>query len=343
MVKLTDESGAVIKTYEYDSFGNEVNPDKKDENPFRYCGEYYDKETGEIYLRARYYQPAVGRFLTRDTYTGEEDEPLSLQLYAYCGYDGVNYVDPDGHCMQKVLTTIRAIGNNTYKLIKKQHNREMKNFINGKKKKVKKETIKWWSEYGAYKNGVVFTYSQSSWNKYDTAIMAFNNYWISKLNVSKKLRVNPNYIKAMVYNESTMGETDSKDIMTAFNPYDPDVHILAKNENGYKKYLGNGYDPNEGISFNLPKKGYKAVKNLYSKNNTVQKKRINYQLSLCFGIRWLYFKTINYGSVIKGIARYNGGGDQEYIRKIRNTLRENNQSKLVKGNKWNKDTDYFWR
>ena len=34
-----DESGAVIKTYEYDSFGNEVNPDRKDENPFRYCGE----------------------------------------------------------------------------------------------------------------------------------------------------------------------------------------------------------------------------------------------------------------------------------------------------------------
>ena len=49
VVQLTDESGAVIKTYEYDSFGNEVNPDRKDENPFRYCGEYYDKETEEIY------------------------------------------------------------------------------------------------------------------------------------------------------------------------------------------------------------------------------------------------------------------------------------------------------
>ena len=39
VVQLTDESGKVIKTYEYDSFGNEVNPDSKDENPFRYCGE----------------------------------------------------------------------------------------------------------------------------------------------------------------------------------------------------------------------------------------------------------------------------------------------------------------
>ena len=97
VIQLTDESGAVIKTYEYDSFGNEVNPDRKDENPFRYCGEYYDKETEEIYLRARYYQPVVGRFLIRDSYTGEEDEPLRLHLYAYCGNDGVNSVDPSGH------------------------------------------------------------------------------------------------------------------------------------------------------------------------------------------------------------------------------------------------------
>jgi YD repeat-containing protein len=38
VVQLTDESGKVTKIYEYDSFGNEVNPDSKDENPFRYWG-----------------------------------------------------------------------------------------------------------------------------------------------------------------------------------------------------------------------------------------------------------------------------------------------------------------
>lgn len=97
MVQLTDKSGKVVKTYDYDSFGNEVKPDSKDDNPFRYCGEYYDKETGEVYLRARYYQPEAGRFLTRDTYTGESDEPLSLHLYSYCGNDGVNEWDPSGH------------------------------------------------------------------------------------------------------------------------------------------------------------------------------------------------------------------------------------------------------
>ena len=97
VVQLLDESGNVTKTYEYDSFGNEVKPEKKDENPYRYCGEYYDKETEEVYLRARYYQPSVGRFITRDTYTGESDEPLSLHLYTYCENDGVNAWDPSGH------------------------------------------------------------------------------------------------------------------------------------------------------------------------------------------------------------------------------------------------------
>ena len=97
VVQLTNVDGKIIKTYEYDSFGNEVNLDKKDENPFRYCGEYYDKETEEIYLRARYYQPTVGRFLTRDTYTGESGAPLSLHLYTYCGNDGMNKCDVDGN------------------------------------------------------------------------------------------------------------------------------------------------------------------------------------------------------------------------------------------------------
>ena len=97
VVQLLDESGNVTKTYEYDSFGNEIKPEKKDENPYRYCGEYYDKETEEIYLRARYYQPSVGRFITRDTYTGESDESLSLHLYTYCENDSVNAWDPSGH------------------------------------------------------------------------------------------------------------------------------------------------------------------------------------------------------------------------------------------------------
>lgn len=97
VVQLLNQEGAVTHEYDYDAFGNEINPDKKDDNPFRYAGEYYDKETESIYLRARSYMPALGRFMTRDTYTGEADDPLSLHLYVYCDNDGVNQVDPSGH------------------------------------------------------------------------------------------------------------------------------------------------------------------------------------------------------------------------------------------------------
>ena len=54
--------------YEYDAFGNQLDADPNDTNPFRYCGQYLDNETGSYYLRARYYQPTYGRFLTADTH-----------------------------------------------------------------------------------------------------------------------------------------------------------------------------------------------------------------------------------------------------------------------------------
>ncbi len=131
VVQLLDEKGSVTKTYEYDSFGNEVNPEKKDDNSFRYCGEYFDKETEEVYLRARYYQPNVGRFITRDAYTGESDEPLSLHLYTYCENDGVNMIDPSGHWGEIIHKRITkdALGKLPYFLRKKFFNKENRKLL----------------------------------------------------------------------------------------------------------------------------------------------------------------------------------------------------------------------
>ncbi|MCG8481809.1 MAG: RHS repeat-associated core domain-containing protein [Clostridia bacterium] len=58
--------------------------DPVDINPFRYCGEYFDRETGTYYLRVRDYDPGVGRFTTEDRYRGNMSDPLSLNLYTYC-------------------------------------------------------------------------------------------------------------------------------------------------------------------------------------------------------------------------------------------------------------------
>lgn len=61
VVNLTDADGEVVKSYTYDAFGVEQNIDDADTNVFRYCGEYFDAETGTVYLRARYYDPTIGQ------------------------------------------------------------------------------------------------------------------------------------------------------------------------------------------------------------------------------------------------------------------------------------------
>ncbi len=77
-----------IEGYDYDDFGNPTGGNAL--NPFRYNGEYYDEETGFIYLRARYYDPSVGRFVSEDPIRD------GLNWYAYCHNDPINFYDPFG-------------------------------------------------------------------------------------------------------------------------------------------------------------------------------------------------------------------------------------------------------
>ena len=60
VVQLVTASNTLGQSYDYDAFGNEVNPSATDTNPFRYAGQYFDSETGTYYLRARYYDPGIG-------------------------------------------------------------------------------------------------------------------------------------------------------------------------------------------------------------------------------------------------------------------------------------------
>ena len=80
----------LLKTYEYDAFGDEMGKEESDTNPFRYCGEYYDAETESIYLRARNYDPGTGRF------TSEDPARDGLNWYAYCENNPVMFYDPSG-------------------------------------------------------------------------------------------------------------------------------------------------------------------------------------------------------------------------------------------------------
>jgi len=62
----------------------------------RCSGEQYDSDLGLYYLRARYYNPATGRFLSRDPLNGNAFDPKTLHKYLYAGGDPVNATDPTG-------------------------------------------------------------------------------------------------------------------------------------------------------------------------------------------------------------------------------------------------------
>jgi RHS repeat-associated protein len=93
---LTNSAGVVTDRYSYDAFGQLLSSTGTTVNSFLYTGEQRDDAAGFYYLRARYYDSAIGRFLSQDPYAGSLQEPLSLQKYAYVQNNPVNRTDPTG-------------------------------------------------------------------------------------------------------------------------------------------------------------------------------------------------------------------------------------------------------
>ena len=76
--------------YTYTAYGEPTSANSSIYNPFGYTGEYTDLSSGLIYLRNRYYDPSIGRFITEDPARD------GLNWYAYCGDNPVMFVDPWG-------------------------------------------------------------------------------------------------------------------------------------------------------------------------------------------------------------------------------------------------------
>ena len=91
---LTDTANdrRIRNYYCYDAFGESVISHEDIHNRFRFNGEQYDPVTSQYYLRARFYNPVIGRFTQEDTYYGD-----GLNLYEYCRNNPVLYRDPSGH------------------------------------------------------------------------------------------------------------------------------------------------------------------------------------------------------------------------------------------------------
>ena len=104
VVALLDNNGNPVVKYNYDAWGKchttvvDATANTIAElNPFRYRSYYYDTETGFYFLKTRYYDPEVGRFITIDDLSYLDPESINgLNLYAYCLNNPVKYSDPNG-------------------------------------------------------------------------------------------------------------------------------------------------------------------------------------------------------------------------------------------------------
>ncbi len=91
LVGLLNSSGAFAAWYEYDAFGNlvQVGGSYGSENPIGFSGQYTDRESNLSYYGFRFYDPAKGRFITRDPI----GEAGGLNLYRFVDNDPVNSSD----------------------------------------------------------------------------------------------------------------------------------------------------------------------------------------------------------------------------------------------------------
>ncbi|WP_291581493.1 RHS repeat-associated core domain-containing protein [Clostridium sp. UBA6640] len=103
VTKLLNSNGDILASYYYDAFGNILEETGSIDNPYRYSGYEYDSETGKYYLKARMYDPVTARFMQEDTYRGNDEDPLSLNLYTYCHNNPIEYYDPTGHWAWHVI------------------------------------------------------------------------------------------------------------------------------------------------------------------------------------------------------------------------------------------------
>ncbi len=101
---LTDSSGNVIRSYTYTPYGTATTTTSSaSTTPYQYTNENFDSETGLTYLRARYYDPTVGRFISRDPVRGTLDNPITQDPYIYGASNPTTYTDPSGEIVWDVI------------------------------------------------------------------------------------------------------------------------------------------------------------------------------------------------------------------------------------------------
>jgi RHS repeat-associated protein len=105
---LANSTGQAVERFDYDPFGALVAPVSRDERLWN--GELRDTESGLVYMNARYYDPAVGQFISADSVIPDLYAPQSLNRYSYNYNTPINYIDPSGNRPQSVDVNAKSQG-----------------------------------------------------------------------------------------------------------------------------------------------------------------------------------------------------------------------------------------
>jgi len=110
VVRIVDASGNTVASYEYDPYGKVISATGTlaEVNPIRYRGYYYDNETGLYYLQSRYYDPAIGRFISADKYVSTGNGFTGYNMYAYCNNNTPKFADTEGDFPWLVIGILAA-------------------------------------------------------------------------------------------------------------------------------------------------------------------------------------------------------------------------------------------
>jgi RHS repeat-associated protein len=104
---LLDGNGATVETYLYDAFGPLRNGPATPQTSYLYTGQQFDSGINLYNLRARTYSSETGRFLSRDTYHVELENPKEINRYLYVAHNPTNYTDPSGYMLNMGMTASR--------------------------------------------------------------------------------------------------------------------------------------------------------------------------------------------------------------------------------------------
>ena len=107
---LTDEAGSISSAYNYDAFGELTAGSVPVGTDYLFTGQQYDASTELYRLRARYYSPSMGRFLSQDTWATNFRDPMEYNRYSYAANNPATYSDPSGHFVDtsQILSKIKA-------------------------------------------------------------------------------------------------------------------------------------------------------------------------------------------------------------------------------------------